>query len=135
MREVAAAVIIENGRLFLARRQNGDALAGWWELPGGKIEPGEVAPECLAREMLEEFEMTIAVGELIGSSEYAYPHGEFRLLAYHVSRLSDAYTTRVHDACGWFMPSEVPTLDIAPADIPLIDLLKTRSINAFRSAP
>lgn len=132
MPKVAAAVIIEAGRLFLARRAPGGHLAGAWELPGGKVEPGETAQECLARELLEEFGMAVDVGRPVDSSHYVYAHGAVELLALPARRLSRSYELRVHDDCGWFTPSEAYRLDMAPADMPLIGRLPRGDLDEFR---
>jgi len=119
MRQVTAAVIIENGLLFLARRAPDEKLAGMWELPGGKVEPGETPEECLKRELLEELDMQCRVGELVGTVVHEYEHGEFELLAYRVERLSD-WSLSVHDRAGWVCSNEVLCYPLLPADIRLL---------------
>jgi 8-oxo-dGTP diphosphatase len=100
MKRVTAAVIIEDGRMLLTRRPPGDPLAGFWELPGGKIETGETAQECLARELAEELEMDVRVGDVIATTVYHYDHGSFEMLALATERQSD-FALRVHDAAEW----------------------------------
>lgn len=119
MKQVTAAVIVEEGQLFLARRPPGDPLAGLWELPGGKIEAGESAEECLARELVEELGMRSDVGMLIATAVYHYDHGSFELLAFRTTRLSD-YKLRVHDAALWVRRSDIAKLPLAPADVNLV---------------
>jgi len=124
MRQVTAAVIVEHGRLLLTRRPPGDHLAGLWELPGGKVEPGETPQECLARELVEELAMTSDVGELLASVTYHYAHGSFELLAYRVTRMSD-YELHVHDESVWVRLGEVAGFSLAPADVLLIEQLQS----------
>jgi 8-oxo-dGTP diphosphatase len=109
VRQVTAAVIIEDGRLFLARRPPGDALAGLWELPGGKIEPGETPQECLERELLEELEMK----------------GSFELLAIETTRRS-GFELHAHDRCAWAGLDELSGYELAPADALLLEQLRDR---------
>lgn len=125
MRQVTAAVIVEDGRLFLARRPPGDPLAGLWELPGGKIEPGETPQECLERELLEELEMTATAGGIVAQTVYHYGHGSFEMLALETRRCS-GFRLQVHDQCAWVPPGELPAYDLAPADIILIAQLTDR---------
>lgn len=119
MRVVTAAVVIEGGRLFLARRPPGDALAGMWELPGGKVEPGESPEECLARELLEELQMESVVGELRARTEYHYDHGAFEMLAFAVERRSE-FSLLAHDLSTWAAREDLETLRLAPADVNLV---------------
>jgi 8-oxo-dGTP diphosphatase len=119
MRQVAAAVIIENGRLFLARRAPGEKLAGYWELPGGKVEPGETPQQALERELAEEFGMTARAGKVVASTIYEYEHGCFEMLAVTAERLSDFHPT-VHDDCAWCDLAGVTRLTLAPADVALV---------------
>jgi 8-oxo-dGTP diphosphatase len=123
MRQVTAAVIIENERLFLARRAPDDNLAGLWELPGGKIEPGETPEACLQRELTEELEMDCVVHDLVASVSYEYQHGSFELLAYRTERRS-GYRLRAHDRCAWVKADELRDFELAPADVAIVaDLL------------
>lgn len=124
MRQVTAAVIIEDGKLLLTRRGPGEKLAGMWELPGGKTEDGETPQECLARELLEELSMTAEVGEVIATTEYHYAHGAFEMLALKTRRTSD-YRLSVHDEVRWVSPAEVDALPLAPADVELVRQIGT----------
>jgi len=119
MRQVTAAVIIENGRMLLTRRPPGDPLAGMWELPGGKIEPGETPQECVERELLEELEMTCRAGHIIAQTTYDYEHGSFEILALEVQRLSN-FVLKNHDATVWAKLERLADYVLAPADITLI---------------
>ena len=127
MRQVAAAVIIEDGLLFLARRGPVERLSGLWELPGGKLEPGETLQQCLERELLEELAMASEAGDVLARTTHAYEHGSFEMLALSVKRLSD-YEPTVHDLVRWVSRDDLYTLEIAPADIELIAELERRSI-------
>lgn len=127
MRQVTAAVIIENGRLLLTRRPPEDRLGGFWELPGGKVELGESPEECLERELIEELEMTADVRELLATTTYHYEHGSFELLAFRVRRTSD-YRLLVHDAARWVSLDEASEMPLAPADVLLLEDLRTSGV-------
>lgn len=119
MRQVTAAVIIEDGKLLLARRAPDEKLAGMWELPGGKTEAGETPQECLRRELIEELSMTAEVGAVIATTVYHYDHGAFEMLALEVVRTSD-FSLSVHDEARWVSLAEADLLPLAPADVELL---------------
>ncbi|HUF62136.1 MAG TPA: (deoxy)nucleoside triphosphate pyrophosphohydrolase [Verrucomicrobiales bacterium] len=122
---VTAAVIVTDGRVLLTRRAAG-GLAGLWEFPGGKVEPGESEEECLHREIREELGLTIRVERFLGENLHRYPAVTVRLRAWLCSCLApDAGEIRLadHDAFAWATAVDLPDFDLAPADIPLLDLL------------
>lgn len=119
MRQVTAAVIIEDGFLFLARRGPAEKLAGFWELPGGKVEQGESLQQCLERELMEELEMDAVAGNVLASTTYTYDHGSFEMTAISVTRRSD-YRLAVHDLARWVSRDDLQGLDVAPADVALL---------------
>ena len=127
LRQVTAAVIIEDGLLFLARRGPGEKLPGFWELPGGKIEPGETPQECLQRELAEELDMLATAGEVLAQTVYRYDHGEFEMLALAVERKS-AYALSVHDACEWLSREQLSEVQLAPADVELLQALRAQGV-------
>lgn len=127
MRVVTAAVIIEDGRLFLARRPPGYNLAGLWELPGGKVEDGETPQECLVRELREELATDAKVGEVLATTEYEYAHGCFRMLALRTARLSE-FTLLAHDRFAWVGRDEIDGYDLAPADVELVRQLANSGV-------
>jgi 8-oxo-dGTP diphosphatase len=122
LRIVTAAVLVEDGRLLLARRPSGDRLAGMWELPGGKLEAGETPEECLARELLEEMDMVVDVGGLLARATHHYEHGCFDVYAFEVVRRS-GYQLLAHDRYAWVRPHEIEDYALAPADAALVQQL------------
>jgi 8-oxo-dGTP diphosphatase len=122
-RRVTAAILFRDGRLLLAKRPAHSSLPGVWELPGGKVEQDEAPEACLAREMQEEFDVGVEVGELFASNTHAYDHGVFEILAYPIEIIAGELEAREHEAFDWFLPSEVEQLDVAPADIPIVRAL------------
>ncbi|NUQ76290.1 MAG: (deoxy)nucleoside triphosphate pyrophosphohydrolase [Polyangiaceae bacterium] len=83
---VAAAVLLENGRVLLTQRKRGTHLEGAWEFPGGKVEPGEDPREALARELREEIGIESTAGEVVDVTFHRYPEKSVLLLFFHVKR-------------------------------------------------
>ena len=129
---VAAGILIKNNKVFAARRKPGLHLAGFWEFPGGKIEFGESAVQCLERELREEFGIEIQVNDYIGENVHAYENKTIRLIAYQVEHLSGDFQLFDHDQVKWLAISELDSLAWAEADIPLIGQLKSKiSLTSF----
>ena len=120
MRRVTAAVLVADGRLLIAQRPAHDALAGLWELPGGKVESGETPEQCLARELKEELGISAVVSECVGRSIYKYDHGSIELLAYRTSWTGGALAPTFHSRVLFVEPGELRNYNFAPADVPLI---------------
>ena len=119
MKTVTAAVIRKNSSILLARRASGEKLEGKWEFPGGKLEPNESEPECLRRELHEEFGVEAQIGCYVAESIYEYDHGAIRLTAYEVEHISGELQPTVHDAIEWVPVEDLLNYDLAPADVPL----------------
>jgi 8-oxo-dGTP diphosphatase len=115
---VAAAIIRKNGCVLLARRSAGQKLAGFWEFPGGKVENGETAEECLARELAEELGILTRIGEKCAESSHEYEHGSFRIVAYFVDNISGEPRPSVHDRLEWVKIGDMERYQLLPADIP-----------------
>jgi 8-oxo-dGTP diphosphatase len=124
MKKVTAAIIIKDGFYFIAKRKKSDKLANKWEFPGGKIENGETAEECLKREIEEELKINVKIGDFFGESIYHYPQDAIQLLAYWVYWESGSIELMAHDEFKWVSLSELDFYDFAPADIPLVKKLK-----------
>jgi 8-oxo-dGTP diphosphatase len=120
---VTAAVIEQGDRYLLARRKPGKTLAGTWEFPGGKVEAGEDAAACLVREIREEMNLEIEVGELLGVTEHQYDFARIRLIVFRALILGGDMRLTDHDEAGWFTPQEICRLDLAPADVPIVEWL------------
>ncbi|MTV47715.1 8-oxo-dGTP diphosphatase MutT [Heliobacillus mobilis] len=124
MKQVTAAILTQGDHIFIARRKAGSNLAGKWEFPGGKTEPGETPEQCLVREMQEEFGITVAVGGFFEESIYHYENGTIQLLAYWTKWIDGEMTPTVHDDVQWVPIEELKDYEFAPADIPFVEKLR-----------
>lgn len=122
---VAAAVIRENDCVFATQRGYGEFKDGW-EFPGGKIEPGETPQQALIREIKEELDTEIAVGELIKTIEYDYPTFHLSMDCYWCTVVKGSLQLKEHEAACWLSKENLFSVDWLPADIELIDILKTQ---------
>ena len=124
---VTGAVFVRDDRIMAAQRGESKSLAGYWEFPGGKIESGETGEESLARELREELLIDATVGDFIARSEYEYSFGTVRLDAYFCTFSDDVERQLTeHAQVRWLAADELDDVEWAPADIPIIDELKTR---------
>ena len=123
-RVVVGAAILDGDRVLAARRTAPVAAAGWWEFPGGKVEPGETPEQALVREIAEELGCTIGVtGWLAGEA----PIGETHLLTVAFAHLvSGDPVPREHDLVRWLAADELGTVDWLEPDRPFLPELRTR---------
>lgn len=131
---VTAGILVKDGQVLLSRRPPGDRLAGLWELPGGKIEPGESPEECLARELAEECGIEASIGSLFAESTYRYPHVAIQLMAFWVDSWRGELEMRAHDDHRWVRPSESGELPVAPADVLILARLRGAGLHSSPSA-
>ncbi|MEA1961327.1 MAG: (deoxy)nucleoside triphosphate pyrophosphohydrolase [Bacillota bacterium] len=123
-KDVVAAILIHNKRVLIAQRAKADDLAGFWEFPGGKIENGETPEEALGRELNEEFNIDIEVGEFLGSSVFNYLKGTIRLLAYFCKWSGGEIQSTVHQDYTWAAVGDLDQYTFASADRPLVERLR-----------
>ncbi|MGB8330360.1 MAG: 8-oxo-dGTP diphosphatase MutT [Polyangiales bacterium] len=113
---VAAAVIIDNGRVLLTRRAEGQHLAGLWEFPGGKLEDGESPEEALVRECREECGIEVQVEQILDVTHHRYPAKDVLLLFYRCAlRAGEVRHLQVADH-AWVAPAELGDYPLPPAD-------------------
>ena len=118
--EVVAAVIRSGSRIFATQRGYGEFKDGW-EFPGGKVEPGEKPEEALAREIREELDTEITVGDLIDTIEYDYPNFHLSMKCYWATLVSGNLELKEHEAARWLTREQLYSVDWLPADITLIE--------------
>ena len=136
--EVVAAIIRDaQGRIFATQRGYGD-WKDWWEFPGGKIEAGETPEQALRREIREELEAEIEVGELIRTIDYDYPAFHLTMHCFrcrlkeqgarnkdrYAEGADNGYTLLEHEAARWLAPAELTSVRWLPADEEIIEELK-----------
>ena len=120
--EVVAAIITKDGKYFATQRGYGD-FAGGWEFPGGKMETGEMPQDALVREIKEELDAEITVGELFETVEYDYPTFHLTMHCFFCKLVSDHVVLLEHEAAKWLSPEELDSVDWLPADLGLIESL------------
>jgi mutator protein MutT len=121
---VAAAVIDGTGRVLIAQRPVGKHLAGGWEFPGGKLEPGEERLAGLARELREELGITIATPRPLMRLRHAYPSREVLLDIWVVKRYRGEPRGLDGQALRWCTQDELARADLLPADKPIVATLR-----------
>ncbi|WP_413581312.1 (deoxy)nucleoside triphosphate pyrophosphohydrolase [Bdellovibrio sp. HCB288] len=125
---VVAAVIRKKDdsemRILLVRRGPGQSGAGFWEFPGGKVEPGESPEQALRREIDEELGIQISVGDLVGELDFDYPSKTIRLRVYEATTTDSQLTLSEHDALKWLKAAEIVTEDLSAADRPFVKVLQ-----------
>jgi 8-oxo-dGTP diphosphatase len=121
---VAAAVIIDKGRVFATQRGYGEYKDGW-EFPGGKIEPGETPEEAIVREIREELEAEIEPVRLIDTVEYDYPGFHLSMDCFLCRLKSENIVLKEHEAARWLDKSSLYDVEWLPADLGLIENIKT----------
>ena len=113
--QVVAAIIIRNNEVFATQRGYGE-WKGWWEFPGGKIEQGECPQEALKREIREELDAEIAVGELLDTVEWDYPTFHLTMHCYVCSLESENIRLNEHESASWLNRSTLDSVQWLPAD-------------------
>ncbi|WP_421919644.1 (deoxy)nucleoside triphosphate pyrophosphohydrolase [Marinifilum sp.] len=120
---VSAAIIRKGDSILVAQRNHQDELGLKWELPGGKVEPGESVEECIVRELFEEFGIQSKVRGYLGENIHNYGNKLVWLKAFFVDHVSGEFELRVHQNIQWVKFSELKDIDWAPADVALIKML------------
>ena len=122
---VVAALIRDGKRVFATARGYGN-YKGWWEFPGGKIEPGESSEDALVREIREELDSEISVDEYISTIEYDYPEFHLSMRCYWCSLISGDLVLKEAEDAKWLDVEIIDSVKWLPADITLIDEIKKR---------
>ena len=122
----AAALVDADGRVLICQRPPGKALAGLWEFPGGKVEPGETPEACLIRELDEELGIAVTHACLAPFVFASHGYESFHLLMplYLIRRWEGRVTAREHAALAWVTPGRMGDYPMPPADAPLVAWLR-----------
>ena len=124
---VVAAIIIDEDKVFATQRGYGD-YKGWWEFPGGKIEPGESPEEALIREIREELCADIKVGDLFYTVEYDYPKFHMIMQCYLCKLISDEIVLTEHEAARWLEKEDIRLVKWLPSDIEIVNAIVDRNV-------
>ena len=120
---VVAAVIRDGDRIFATARGYGE-YKGWWEFPGGKIEAGETPEEALVREIHEELDTEIRVGELIDTIEYDYPTFHLSMDCFWAEVIAGRLVLKEAEDARWLTKETLESVQWLPADAFLIEHIK-----------
>lgn len=118
---VVGAIIVDGDKVFCAQRGRDTSLPLLWEFPGGKIEHGESPQEALKREIQEEMQCNITVGDKVEHTVYEYDFGIVHLTTYFCEITEGSPVLTEHERFEWLHVSKLRTLEWAPADIPAIN--------------
>ena len=118
--EVVAAIIRRGNEIFATQRGYGE-FKDWWEFPGGKIEPGESPQQALVREIREELDATIEVGELLQTVEWDYPTFHLTMHCFWCNLTCEALHLNEHEAASWLDREHLRSVKWLPADYGILD--------------
>lgn len=121
--KVVAAIIRNENKIFATQRGYGEFKDGW-EFPGGKIEENETPEQALVREIKEELDADIKVGELIDWVEYDYPNFHLSMGCFWAEIISGNLVLKEHEAVRWLTREQLDDVDWLPADLALIEKIK-----------
>jgi 8-oxo-dGTP diphosphatase len=121
----AGALIDADGRVFITQRPDGKPMAGLWEFPGGKVEPGERPEQALIRELREELGIAVSEDCLAPLTFASHAYADFHLLMplYVCRRWEGTVTAKEGQRLAWVRPNRLRDYDMPPADVPLISHL------------
>jgi 8-oxo-dGTP diphosphatase len=121
-------VIVAGGRVLLTQRRSGTHLAGAWELPGGKVEPGEDPRDALKRELCEEIGVTVEVGDIVEVTFHRYPAKDMLLLFYEATLAPESPEPRAIEvaAVRWAAAADLRDELFPPADVAVLAKVRAR---------
>ena len=120
---VVCGVLIQKEKCFIARRNYGSSK-GWYEFPGGKVEPGETPQQALVREIMEELDTEIKVGEWIDTIEFDYPTFHLSMDCFWAEVTKGHLELKEAEAAKWLTKDQLDSVAWLPADITLIDKIQ-----------
>ena len=121
--EVVAAIIHQDGKILATQRGYGE-YKGWWEFPGGKMEPGETEEQAIVREISEELNVRIAVERKVCTVEYDYPQFHLRMHCFWCSMAGGVLELKEHQSAQWLEREQWNSVEWLPADVEVVEVLK-----------
>ena len=121
--KVVAAIIKDDDRIFATQRGYGEFKDGW-EFPGGKVEAGETPQKALEREIMEELETVMSVGELIDTIEYDYPNFHLSMDCFWCKIVSGKLVLKEAEDARWLTKDMLDSVEWLPADVALIEKIR-----------
>lgn len=131
MVRVTAAIIVDSGKVFIAKRKPPGKMPGMWEFPGGKIEDGETPEQCLKRELREELGVEVAIGGCLGTNVHQYDFYEIELVAFKAVITAGEIGLTEHSAMAWVKAEDLDHYPFAPADIPFVEMIRKKGIGGL----
>lgn len=128
---VTCGIIIKEGKVLAARRSAKMKLPLKWEFPGGKIQEDETEENCLKREIKEELNIEISIAYKLNPVRHDYPDVQIELIPFVATYLSGTLHLHEHEQVGWYTKNDLPSLDWAPADIPVLNALLNCAQSSF----
>ena len=125
---VAAAVLIDQGKVLLTRRLDGQHLAGMWEFPGGKLEPGESPEDAVVRECAEECGIDVEVVDILDVTHHRYPEKDVLLLFYRCKLVAGEVQHLQVAEHAWVAPSELEDFALPPADERIVRRIRSLAL-------
>lgn len=125
--DVVGAVIVRGDTILATERGYGD-WEGWWEFPGGKVEKGETPQQALAREIEEELNTVINVGDYLCTAEYDYPTFHLSMKCYVCTLTDDTFELLEHHAARWLNAGHLDEVKWLPADVQVVDAIKAKKV-------
>ena len=132
---VTAGLVWKNGNLLITRRPEGSHLAGYWEFPGGKLEPGESLETCLEREFMEELGMEVKAVKHLVQIDHDYESKSITLHLFHCDWLNGTPAPLGCDEIRWVKPEELADFQLPPPDLQLLPLIQELALSLKHPRP
>lgn len=122
--EVVAGIVCRENKILATQRGYGEFKDGW-EFPGGKLEAGETKVDALKRELREELDMEVVVGDLLETVEYDYPQFHLTMHCYLCQLVKEEFVLKEHEAARWLEKNQLDEVAWLPADEGIVEKLKS----------
>jgi mutator protein MutT len=126
VQRATAALIQKDGKILLALRKAGKHMGPKWELPGGKVDPGEDPRETLHRELKEELGVEAEIGRYLGCIRFRGDRLHLQIHLYRVDRFDGSFVLREHETIRWVEPDQIEDYDLVDSDRKLIRKFRAR---------